>query len=89
MAVKWKGMCPAYHKENQTDSTENCWEHCSYTQTGREAKPMRRNVCTRLKALWAGLKTEGDVATFSLGRASFSGRTPVLTHSPCLAPGQQ
>lgn len=45
-----KRVSPAYHKEIQMDSTENCLGALFYTQTGREAKPMR-NMCNRLKGV--------------------------------------
>lgn len=50
---------------------------------------MRRNMCTRLKGL-GRLEDRGWCGHFLIGvKESFSGRTPVLTHRTCLAPGQQ
>lgn len=45
-----KRGCSAYPKENQMDSNENCLGALFYTQTSREAKPMR-NICNGLKGL--------------------------------------
>lgn len=83
-----KRVSPAYHKEIQMDSTENCLGALFYTQTGREAKPMR-NMCNRLKGL--GRPEEPGWCVHFLLRVKYSssGRTSLLTSSPCLAHSQQ